>query len=299
MRADCGSRHQQRPLILVIRVQQLKIESPVGPVRRGNRPRPPGAGLGGWIGSGTAFTLRRPPADAENLAVNEAAADELMKLLEECDGVVSAGTGSWDATVSVQATSAAEAVMSSAPQVEKLACKAGMPDWPLVRAEVVRQGRLNAANARPTLPELVSLPEAAEILGVSPQRVRELSANNAAFPAPMYELRTGRLWLKDAIDVFAQRWERKPGRPRRTQVSLPYNSSTALARMRATICSASASLTSVKSLVTSPCSAECSKGEGSHSKSRENISSVCPWLLSMRRRTVLGLILLESSSVIA
>ena len=49
----------------------------------------------------------RPPVDAENLAVNEDAADELMKLLEECDGVVSAGAGSWGATVSVQATHAA------------------------------------------------------------------------------------------------------------------------------------------------------------------------------------------------
>ena len=163
----------------------------------------------------------RPPVDAENLAVNEDAADELMKLLEECDGVVSAGAGSWGATVSVQATSAAEAVMSGAPRVEKLACKAGLPDWPLVRAEAVRQDVLDAATDRPTLPELVSLPEAAEILGVSPQRVRELSVNNAGFPAPMYELRTGKLWLKDAIDAFAQRWERKPGRPRKSPISLP------------------------------------------------------------------------------
>lgn len=161
----------------------------------------------------------RPRAEAENLAVCEDAADELMRLLEECDGVVSASIGSWDATVSVQAASAWEAVMSGAPHVEKLACKAGMPDWPLVRAEAVRQDVLDAANARPTLPELVSLPEAAELLGVSPQRVRELSGTNAGFPAPMYELRTGKLWLKDAIDVFAQRWERKPGRPRKNQAS--------------------------------------------------------------------------------
>jgi hypothetical protein len=47
--------------------------------------------------------LRRVPAGAENLGVDEDAADKLMELLEKCDGVVSAGTGSWDATVSVQA----------------------------------------------------------------------------------------------------------------------------------------------------------------------------------------------------
>ena len=79
---------------------------------------------------------------------------------------------------------------------------------------------LDAANARPTLPELVSLlPEAAELLGVSPQRVREISANHAGFPAPMCELATGKLWLEEAIDAFAQPWERKPGRPRKVEVA--------------------------------------------------------------------------------
>jgi hypothetical protein len=36
----------------------------------------------------------------------------------------------------------------------------------------------------------------------------------------MYELRTGKLWLRDAIEVFARR-DRKPGRPPKTQGSLP------------------------------------------------------------------------------
>lgn len=175
--------------------------------------------------------------------------------------------------------------MSGSPLVQKLACKAGMPDWPLVRAEAVLQDVLDAANARPTLPELVSLPEAAELLGVSPQRVRELSVNNAGFPAPMYELRTGKLWLKDAISVFAQRWERKPGRPRKSQVALPTRtqilteaqcrySSSAAARMRATICSASASVISVKSFVKSPCSAERRSGDGTHRSAPEKTSSI-------------------------
>ena len=60
---------------------------------------------------------------------------------------------------------------------------------------------------------------AAEILGVSPQRVRELAVTNPAFPEPMYELRTGKLWLRDALDIFARR-DRKPGRPPKTQTAL-------------------------------------------------------------------------------
>jgi hypothetical protein len=159
----------------------------------------------------------RPPADALDLSVDENAVDALMGLLEEHDGVVSARTGAWDATFSIQAPSAWEAAAHGVPLAEKLVCKAGMPNWPLTRFEAVRQDVLDAENARPTLPELASVPEAAEILGVSPQRVRELAATNPGFPEPMYELRTGKLWLRDAIDAFARR-DRKPGRPPKAHI---------------------------------------------------------------------------------
>lgn len=158
----------------------------------------------------------RPPAGALDISVDESACDALMELLEEHDGVVSARTGGWDVTFTVRAPSAWEAVLHGAPLTEKLASKAGLPTWPFARAEAVRQDVLDAENAKPTLPELVSVPEAAEILGVSPQRVRELSAANPGFPEPMYELRTGKLWLRDAIDAFARR-DRKPGRPPKTR----------------------------------------------------------------------------------
>jgi prophage regulatory protein len=154
----------------------------------------------------------RPPADAVDLTVDEHAADALMDLLAEHDGIVSAGTGAWGATFSLQAPSAWEAVLQGSPLADKLAAKAGMPSWQVVRAEAVRQDVLDEQNASPTLPELASVSEAAEILGVSPQRVRELAATNASFPEPMYELRTGKLWLRAAIDAFAAR-ARKPGRP--------------------------------------------------------------------------------------
>ena len=106
---------------------------------------------------------------------DEDAADALTDLLEEHSGVVSAGAASWGATVSVPASDVREAAEHGASLIERMAHKAGMPSWPLVRAEAVREDVLEADNARPTLPELVSVPEAAEILGVSQQRVRELS----------------------------------------------------------------------------------------------------------------------------
>lgn len=162
----------------------------------------------------------RSPADAQNLTTDEDAADALMELLEEHDGVVSAGIGSWDATISIQAATAWDAALNGSTLIEELATKAGMPSWPIVRAQAVRQDILDAENAKPTLPELVSVPEVAGILRVSQQRVRELADTNVLFPEPMYALSTGKLWLREAIDAFEQRWGRRPGRPRKAQTAL-------------------------------------------------------------------------------
>jgi hypothetical protein len=160
----------------------------------------------------------RAPGGVSHVAVEDRAADRLMDLLEDHDGVVSAGTNSWSATVSIQAHSSSDAARDGVALIESFAAEAGMPPWPAVRTEAVRQDILEAENARPTLPELVSAPEAADILRVTPQRLHQLVAENAVFPEPMYELRTGKLWLRAAIEAFATR-ERKPGRPRGTQVA--------------------------------------------------------------------------------
>jgi hypothetical protein len=86
-----------------------------------------------------------------------------------------------------------------------------MPAWPLVRCEAVRADVLREDNARPTLQEIVSVPEAADILGVSHQRARQLAAEQDDFPEPVYVLRTGKLWRRAAIEAHASRRPRKPG----------------------------------------------------------------------------------------
>lgn len=78
---------------------------------------------------------------------------------------------------------------------------------------VVTAAAYEAQSAAPTLPPLVSAPEAAEILGgISRQRVHQLRSN-PHFPAPLFELRTGPVWDARAIEKFAREWDRKPGRP--------------------------------------------------------------------------------------
>ena len=67
--------------------------------------------------------------------------------------------------------------------IEALAAKAGMPsEWSAVRVEAVRQDVLAEQLASPSLPDLVSAPEAADILGVKPQRIHQLVIEHRGFP---------------------------------------------------------------------------------------------------------------------
>lgn len=154
----------------------------------------------------------RAPNGQQHTYVDDASADALMDLLEAYDGVVGNNDRQWTATISIEEPEPARAVAVAVALIESLAQRAGMPHWPLVRAEAVREDVLDEQNAQPTLPDLVSAPDAADILRISPQRLHELSGR-PGFPKPIYELRTGKLWLRSAIETFDELWQRKPGRP--------------------------------------------------------------------------------------
>jgi hypothetical protein len=159
---------------------------------------------------------RAPEGDCSVTA--DEAADELMDLLEDYDGIVSAGPRSWDARVTIMADSARQAAEEGAQLIESQAVNAGMPQWPAACVEAVRRDMVSEQLARPLLPALVSAPEAADILGVSLQRVHQIARAQTGFPAPVYELQTGKLWLRTAIEAFAER-KRQPGRPRKAAVA--------------------------------------------------------------------------------
>jgi predicted DNA-binding transcriptional regulator AlpA len=60
--------------------------------------------------------------------------------------------------------------------------------------------------------ELVSVPEIAEMLGVSRQRVNQLIGAYDDFPAPVAVLAIGRVWLRQSIADWSSTHPRKPGR---------------------------------------------------------------------------------------
>jgi len=148
--------------------------------------------------------------------IDEWLLDSFADAVAAYDGVIGGGQGAWDARISVETDDADRAAMTGAEVVRKAAAAAGLPDWPMVRLEATRQDVLESELAQPNYPELVSGPEAAELLGVSRQRLHQLAQEHAGFPEPLYRLRVGPLWVRSGIEAFGRRWERKPGRPRKT-----------------------------------------------------------------------------------
>ncbi len=72
--------------------------------------------------------------------MDDEAIDKFLDLIEPYDGSVGVGAERplWDATISLEADSAADAVAEAVRILTVLAADAGLPVWPVVRAEVVR-----------------------------------------------------------------------------------------------------------------------------------------------------------------
>lgn len=61
-------------------------------------------------------------------------------------------------------------------------------------------------------PDLVAIPEIAEMLGVSRQRASRIIHTHPDFPQPEAELSIGRVWVRSAVEDWARGRDRSPGR---------------------------------------------------------------------------------------
>lgn len=158
----------------------------------------------------------RAPQGAGPLHPAEDLADGLMGALEPYHPSVSAGESSWGARITVDAPNAHAAHNQALAIVNQVRGQVGLPDWPVVEVQVIREDVLAEQLAQPNYPDIIDATEAAEILGVTRQRVHQLLRDHSDFPRPLYHLRIGPLWLRAGVEAFDRRWERKPGRPRKT-----------------------------------------------------------------------------------
>lgn len=137
--------------------------------------------------------------------------DALADAAQPWEGVAGASERSWSVRLSVQAGDAVAAAAQGARLAQQAAQEAGLPAWPVVRLEASTEQVLDEDNRRP-VPEVVSAQAAADLLGISRQRLHQLRAEHPIFPAPVYELPTGPLWVRSVVEGFGADWDRTPGR---------------------------------------------------------------------------------------
>jgi predicted DNA-binding transcriptional regulator AlpA len=87
-----------------------------------------------------------------------------------------------------------------------------LPDWPVVRVEVLTFSAHDAEVGERNVPDLVGVTEIARVLGITRQRATKLTKQQG-FPEPVALLASGSVWTRSSLDRFLQWWTRKRGRP--------------------------------------------------------------------------------------
>jgi len=157
--------------------------------------------------------------EGEHLRAGDRCLDALADvLIAEHHGIITGSATGWSARISVDDFDPVhadwQAVEAGRRIVMGMAEKVGLPDWPVVRLEAVREDVLDAELERSNFPDVVGTQEVTKLLDVSRQRLHELR-HSGRFPTPMIELAAGPIWLRTAIDSFLDHWARKPGRTSR------------------------------------------------------------------------------------
>lgn len=136
-------------------------------------------------------------------------------LIDELDALngsaANAPRGQWTLSLWRDGT-AAHAQKTGLADAVTFARDHGLPHE-VVAIETVTEDELDARLQTPNYPDIVDATAAAQILGVSRQRVHQLAADHPQFPEPLYELAAGKLWTRPAVEGFLRHWDRRPGRP--------------------------------------------------------------------------------------
>ena len=146
--------------------------------------------------------------------------DLFSDLLAEHHGFAGLSSSGWTAPLSVEAEDASEAQRKAVGLTVELAAKAGIGEHQVVLTEVALAEVHDAALERSNFPDVVGAGEVLDILGVSKQRLHQLRTDRR-FPLPMLELKSGPIWMRQAIERWAEvEWKRTPGRVKKSTTDL-------------------------------------------------------------------------------
>lgn len=153
---------------------------------------------------------RRPRNDTTEPGSD--AAERFAEAALAVSGATGVSADRWDIAFDVLADDPVGAAAAAHDTVSRVCVEAGMPTWPVVRLEVMHIAEQTDDIERPLYEHLVGTTEVADLLGVSRQRAHALAREHPGFPVPLVRLSSGPIWDRHAVERFAERWDRRPGR---------------------------------------------------------------------------------------
>ncbi len=159
---------------------------------------------------------------SSSVDVNDEALERFVAALEPHAGVVTGSGRRYGATLDVPKALDAPAAIAAASKIFRdIARSVELPEWTVVAARALTHDEQDRELARPLMPELVGVNEAAKILGVTRQRISQLmKASNPVFPRPLQVLKATPVWTTSQIERFGELWVRKSGRPARAVIEV-------------------------------------------------------------------------------
>jgi len=147
----------------------------------------------------------RPPGAQEGPRL-----EAIGEALADYDAAVGGALGQVHVHLSLQAAS----VLDAGQRAVDLLDRGGLPAGSGTQLEVIDEPEAERRLATPVLPAVAGGKEAADLLGVSRQRLHQL-IGRPDFPEPDIRLASGPVRLVASLRSFERSWPRKAGRPGR------------------------------------------------------------------------------------
>lgn len=146
----------------------------------------------------------------------DALVDTVLDELDDLSPVASVGAEGLHLSLTIEEPDPVNAAGLAVARTNRALIAAGVADWDLAYASLEEWGEFERGLDRPTYPPLVGIAEIAAMAGVSRQRASKL-AQSPSFPKPHATLASGPVWFEPNVRAFVDGWDRKPGRPPRSQ----------------------------------------------------------------------------------
>ncbi|MDO5867096.1 MULTISPECIES: AlpA family transcriptional regulator [Paenarthrobacter] len=137
--------------------------------------------------------------------------EALMDLVQPMHGAIASGAR---ATIGLSLAIEAENSWEALAMVKTVVAHdvaAVIPGSRVTSVRALDEDTRSAEIDTPRFPELVAVPDIADMLGVARQTAFKLS-NRDDFPSPALTPRTGNLWVRAAVEQWSAARDRKPGR---------------------------------------------------------------------------------------